>query len=124
MKKLKKPKDKWKFAIGTTSRVPDSDFLHYFIADIDETNWSKNLVEFLESAPNSMIQKTPNGWHIYTDYKMAWGNLLVLLTYVGADPAWITIGKERGYYFLADKSQLNLPWPVEHMVLHYGKKKT
>ena len=122
----KQLKYKWNFAIGTTSRVPRSGGSHYLIADFDgniPTAFLLNLC-YNSGARNIIIQKTPHGWHVYTDLEMTFGELQVILKWAKADPAWIAIGKERGYYFLADKSEIDFPYPVEHMVLHYGKKKT
>lgn len=120
------PSRKWRFAIGTTSRVPGSGGLHYFIADFDSDRFP--LTDFmltiqLSLASNIILQKTRHGWHVYTDYVVNFKQLVALLKWVQADPVWIKIGKERGYYFLADKSEIDFPYPVEHMVLHYGKEK-
>ena len=71
---------------------------------------------------NLILQRTTHGWHLYTDAIMTLEQVIEHLTYMGADPAWIDIGKERGYYFLADKKEIDFPWPVEHMVIHYGKR--
>lgn len=118
-----RPKAKWKFAIGTTSRVPDSGGMHYVIMDIDSQVWPNGLVPILELADRVLIQRTEHGWHFYTDLIVPWGHLPKLLREAGADPAWVTIGEERGYYFLADKSALMFSWKVEHMVIYYGKEK-
>jgi hypothetical protein len=147
-------KDKWRFAIGTTSRVPDqpdtggnsgqisssavcyyfqdspknhspknSGDRHYFMCDIDNFEWNEALVNVLQIPNHVIIQRTPHGWHIYTDLQVTWKSLVILLKKVGADPAWVSIGESRGYYFLADKSEIQFSWPVEHMVLHYGEEK-
>jgi hypothetical protein len=122
---MPKPIDKWRFAIGTTSRVPNSGGIpHYFIADFDGRYPHDDFLNgVLSSAYNIIWQRTPHGWHLYTDLKMSFEKLTQTLKMVGADPAWVRIGKERGYYFLADKSRICFPWPVEHMVIHHGKEK-
>jgi hypothetical protein len=113
-------KYKWKFAIGTTSRVPHSK-LHYLIVDFDEEHPRFSLIAGMN--PDHMfIQKTPHGWHVYTDLQVTFSKLGQLLEIVGADKSWISIGKSRGYFFLADKGPVPLPWPVERMKLHAKKR--
>jgi hypothetical protein len=115
---------KWRFAIGTTSRVPDSGGAHYLIADFDGNLPPFNKLEKMQ-VNNMLLQRTAHGWHLYTDYVVYDLSILAYrLRLLGADEAWIQIGYARGYYFLADKSKVVFPWPVEHMVLHYGKKQT
>lgn len=122
-----RPSSKWRFGIGTTSRVPQSK-LHYFIADFDGPIPHKTVVEWMlsnfPSTTEVIRQKTHHGWHIYTDWKMTFTKLVQTLKLIGADPSWIRIGEKRGYFFLADKAEIQFPWPVEHMVIHHGKKKT
>lgn len=120
------PKSKWKFAIGTTSRVPDSRGLHYLIADFDDPLINRiEVFEFLAQRPcRKIIQDTPHGWHLYTDLQMPFHELIKTLHKIGADPAWIEIGKTRRYLFLADKKEVKFRWPVEHMMLRYVKEKT
>lgn len=119
-----KPLNKWKFAIGTTSRVPNSGGLHYLIVDMDTEKPDFSFIRKLD-IKNAILQKTYHGWHVYTDMQLKFSTLVNVLKHmIDADPSWIDIGKERGYYFLADKSQLIFPWPVEHMVLHHAKEKT
>lgn len=113
--------NKWNFAIGTTSRVPDSGGLHYLIIDYDTQKL--NISWITQDFKNAILQRTPHGWHIYTDAKMTFDELCSILPRIGADPVWVKIGKERGYFFLADKSCIVFPWPVEHMVIHRGKEK-
>lgn len=119
---MTKPSNKWRFAIGTTSRVPDSGGLHYVIADFDDKLPSMELIDKL-GIRNALIQATKHGWHMYTDRIVPFKPLIKMLEMLGADQAWIDIGKERGYFFLADKSRICFPWPVEHMVIHHGKEK-
>lgn len=120
-------KHKWRFAIGTTSRVPGSD-LHYLIADFDNVRLLKPTT--IPYKPNSnneyktISEATPHGWHLYTNLIMNFDNLVRTLKEIEADPAWIEIGRLRGYYFLAHKSELHFSWPVEHMVIHHDKEKT
>ncbi len=111
-------KNKWRFAIGTTSRVPDSGGLHYLIADFD----GPLHFRIFQYGNNFVVQKTEHGWHVYTDHVADFDSTLRLLVRVGADPIWLRIAKERGYLFLADKSRLAFPWPVEHMVLYIHDK--
>lgn len=121
----KRPKSKWKFAIGTTSRVPDSGGkLHYLIADFDGDGFlSRQLINFLETTHcNCIIENTPNGWHLYTNFRAPMYDILKQLRKIGADPVWIEIAEARGYFFLAHKMQVLFPWPVEYMVLHYEEK--
>lgn len=115
--------NKWKFAIGTTSRVPDSGGLHYLIVDFDEDRPNFNFLQRLD-IKNAILQRTEHGWHVYTDLQLEWDTLVSVLSFLlHADKTWIEIGKQRGYYFLADKTMIIFPWKVEHMVIHYGKEK-
>jgi hypothetical protein len=109
--------DKWKFAIGTTSRVPDSGGLHYLIADFDDRYLPAGI---FKNGNNFIVQRTEHGWHVYTDCITTFEGVINLLKQIGADPVWIKIAEERGYLFLADKYKLEFPWPVEHMVLYRG----
>lgn len=115
-------KNKWKFAIGTTSRVPESK-QHYLIADIDShdtTNLEHRKIKFLlEELITCRVfwQKTKHGWHLYTNYICSFSELLKLLKGC-CDSKWLKIGRERGYLFLADKDIVNLPWAVERMIIH------
>lgn len=115
---------KWEFAIGTTSRVPESPH-HYLILDID-THDDKKLQRTLGrlQAFSYKAQKTPNGYHIYTDLEVySIAEFVRHAKDLGADPAWLRIGEKRGYFFLADRRKVELDWPVERMLIHYGKKK-
>lgn len=115
---------KWKFAIGTTSIVPNSD-KHYYIADFDcpipdsvFKTLQKNNVSFI-------VQKTKNGFHLYTDWKMSFNSLIKALRATpSVDRKWISIGIMRGYFFLADKDSVNMNWEVKRMVIYHGKKET
>lgn len=121
-----KQKDKWKFAIGTTSRIPGESGFHYLIADFDT-----KLIDIVamtlvvhHAHGRCIWQETRHGWHLYTNLVGTLEGITSSLKSIQADPAWIRIGEKRGYFFLADKSQIDFPWPVEHMVIHYGKEKT
>lgn len=81
------------------------------------------LCSMILNANYVILQKTPHGWHLYSDLVFPFDKLIHTLREVGADAAWIDIGQERGYFFLADKSEIDFPYPVEHMVLTHGKKK-
>lgn len=117
--------DKWRFAIGTTSRVPYSGGSHYLMLDIDGKLPHQWMSEIERGEINNIIlQRTTQGWHIYTDHQIP--SITAMYCYLKnspADQAWVEIGYKRGYYFLADKAQINFPWPVEHMVIYRGKEK-
>lgn len=114
---------KWNFAIGTTSRVPYCKRLHYFIADFDCEKLPDNVIENISYwSKHVFIQKTKNGYHVYTDCKLTFNSLVKKLRHCKADKKWVSIGKKRGYFFLADKSHVILPWHVERMVLNYNGK--
>lgn len=129
MNKTKKKKlpHKWRFAIGTTSRIPhDAGGFHYLMADFDGDKFPARrsyMWGLLEMASHVIMQRTPHGWHLYTDLRFDFNSLTQILEAIGADAAWVRIGKERGYYFLADKSEIDFPYPVEHMVLHGQKER-
>lgn len=113
------PQYKWRFAIGTTSRIPNSK-LHYLIADFD--NESLRLGVLCGMKPDHIfIQRTDRGWHVYTDIQLTFKKLIEALQIIGADRSWIEIGHTRGYLFLADKGPVILPWPVERMKLSVKK---
>lgn len=116
-------KYKWKFAIGTTSRIPGSTG-HYLILDID-THDDRTIQKVLGrlQSYSYKAQKTPNGFHIYTDCSLtSISDFVRNAKDLGADPAWLRIGEKRGYFFLADRRKVELDWPVERMLIHYGKK--
>jgi hypothetical protein len=117
-----KPSTKWKFAIGTTSRLPKSG-LHYLIADFDGPLINRPTLRLVINCCRFKLQATKHGWHLYTDQVMDFPTLIKTLKQIGADRAWIRIGQKRGYMFLADKKEIKFPWPVEHMVIHHGKEK-
>ncbi len=124
-------KNKWRFAIGTTSLVPtsvapgrgDHPRRHYLIADVDtkddtavnEVAWHLEELKVNRWA----LFPTRNGWHLYTDAVYRWPALLpVLAAFPHVDPNWLRIGRRRGYFYLADKTEVKLDWPVIRMVLH------
>lgn len=107
---------KWRFAIGTTSRVPNEENMHYFIADFDCMVSMEALI-FI-SGSSCVIQATPRGFHLYSDKKLSFDQLIRALKHCGADPSWIRIGRKRGYFFLADKDEVKTSWPVERMILY------
>ena len=119
-------KDKWKFAIGTTSRVPGTGGrLHYLMVDWDTDDIPGQWDGYLPGELHWMLfQKTNHGWHLYTDYMGTFTQIITLARSLGADPSWIRIGCDRGYLFLADKDEIDFPYPVEHMVIHRGKEET
>jgi hypothetical protein len=102
---------KWRFAIGTTSRVPGSS-LHYLMLDVDDPTWVMGYRVCLYR-----IQVTKSGFHVYTNEKLSFEQMLFTAVGMGADPAWARIAQARGYAFLADKAPIALPWPVERMVI-------
>jgi hypothetical protein len=114
---------KWDFAIGTTSRVPNSN-LHYVMGDIDGQLWPVLNRLLYRIVPNHLIiERTEHGWHFYTDYKTTFADMILLLYHIGCDKVWVDIGMRRGYLFLADKSQISVSWPVERMAIHGAKKR-
>lgn len=121
---MKKAEYKWNFAMGTTSRVPGRKGYHYLIVDIDgylRPVILKRLEEF--RIQRMMWFRTKHGWHLYTDLVLSFKKLLIALKKIGCDPMWLHIGKNRGYFFLADYELIEPAWPVERMVLYRGKRK-
>jgi hypothetical protein len=120
----RKPKLKWKFAVGTTSRVPDSK-LQYLIVDIDNRSGLFLALRYIVGtlrATNVITQPTKRGWHIYTNSRMCWRELLRWLPRVPyVDKQWLKIGERRGYFYLADKDAITFNWPVQRMIIHHGK---
>lgn len=116
--------DKWRFAIGTTSRVPEHTGWHYLMFDFDEPYFPNAVFDWLRNRKIAYVpQKTTHGWHIYTNkVSDSLINIIELASTFNVDPAWLRIGAKRGYLFLADKGPVLLPWPVERMVIARGKK--
>jgi hypothetical protein len=122
-----KKKYKWWFAIGTTSRVPTREGYHYLIADFDQEDFPYKagvLLDAMFDGRQALWEETDRGWHLYTNLVFNFKDLIKVLGWIDADPVWIKIGKERGYFFLAHKSVLKFHWPVEYMYLYHGKEKT
>lgn len=120
------PKTKWKFAIGTTSIVPNTKRRkHYLIGDVDG-HYMVPTLEFLGEILGVgaiFTQRTKRGFHFYTNLQVSFGELLYILRRVpGVDAAWITIGERRGYFYLADKDAIYLPWHVIRMIIHTEPK--
>ena len=115
---------KWKFAIGTTSRVPDNPTWHYFIADYDGKDAvmlrviNEEMERLTAEGWKFVIQETPHGFHLYSNLTLQFYELIQCLKNCGADRGWLRIGKRRGYFFLADKDMVLMSWPVERMMLH------
>lgn len=114
---------KWRFAIGTTSRVPDCPVtvlggLHYLILDIDRKEFP-----FHTLGSKYIAQPTRSGWHIYTPQTYYFEVMLEIALDFGADPFWCGFASRRGYAFLADKSPVAIPWPVERMVIGQDAKR-
>jgi hypothetical protein len=124
-------KNKWRFAIGTTSLVPSTldcrkrcPIEHYVICDVDDGDITPTLSYLTNDlgVTRAAIYPTPHGWHIFTPLQMRWRLLLWTLRRVpGVDSNWLRIGERRGYLFLADKKPVKVDWPVVRMVLHNGK---
>jgi hypothetical protein len=115
---------KWKFAIGTTSLVPDTS-LHYLILDVDNDQTEPTLRYLTDvlHVTDLAAYPTPHGWHIYTAYKLSFLLLIQCISNVpNVDTQWLAIGRKRGYMFLADYKPVILPWPVVRMVLNHGKR--
>ena len=107
--KPRTPAAKYHFMLGTTSRVPGQPGWHYLILDID-----KKIEIQIEDA---VVQKTENGFHVYTPQVMRLKPMLKLAVKLGADKGWAEIALKRGYAFLADKSPVHMPWPVDRQVV-------
>lgn len=123
MKPKSKPKHrKWEIAVGTTSRVPGFPELHYLILDFDSEYYErpKTITGIFPQVESVRWQRTPNGWHCYTDFIAPFKQICEMAAKLGADPQWLKIGRERGYLFLADKKPMPLPWPVERMVIWWS----
>lgn len=114
---------KYRFMIGTTSRVPGSR-RHYLIMDFDGPIYYQQAGAIGSLAPHrSVWQRTTNGTHIYTPVQFrTLREMLTVAVDLGADPTWARIAQRRGYAFLADKCMLDIPWPVERMIVSHGKK--
>lgn len=123
MKKAASPKPKWDFAIGTTSRVPGRPGYHYLIMDVDYNAIHFGFLATLKKfgATAIVMQPTESGWHVYTNLIYSWKQLFHFMPSC-CDSKWVSIGKKRGYLYLADKSQIVFPWPVERMILHFDRK--
>ncbi len=121
------PIPKWKFAIGTTSIVPDTQCrLHYVIVDIDTEDIQLTLdyLATYKMTNNIVIQHTCRGYHIYTNAVLPWRSLLRFLRHVpNVDHKWLGIGEKRGYLYLADKTQVNLTWKVIRMVIYVKNRR-
>lgn len=116
-------KYKWRFAVGTTSRVPGAKGLHYLILDIDDKQHPANLLaELWEIGFRTKVQPTENGWHIFTDAIFNLDGCGALALRCGADIKWVELAMKRGYFFLADKKRVSLEWPVERMVIYRGQE--
>jgi hypothetical protein len=118
------PSYKWRYAIGTTSRVPNQPGCHYLIADFDMHSIPQPFEFYIiDKAKNITRQKTKRGCHVYTDIRFSNFDLMCnKLIDLGADRSWVNIGRARGYLFLADKDLVAVPYPVERMQIHYDHK--
>lgn len=95
------------------------------MADIDGDSYYMmgTLRSLLSHTDQFFVQPTKNGYHVYTNVVLKFKQMELMLRTLGADPSWIRIGLKRGYWFLADKSPVMLPWPTERMALHYDPSK-
>jgi hypothetical protein len=122
----KQPKTKWRYAMGTTSRVPGS-FLHYLIIDVDQPRIPFPLLRWVTEHTNATgiyLQRTNHGWHIFTNHVSSFKSIIQKLTHrKHVDQKWLSIAKQRGYLFLADKDKTTFPWPVGRMQIYYKEKK-
>lgn len=94
------------------------------ILDLDSKNDLIYALDFLQQREANRIAAilpTPHGYHIYTNIETSFNRAIWLAHHAGADPSWIKIARKRGYFFLADKRKVVLPWPLERMIL-YAKK--
>lgn len=110
------PAKKYHFMIGTTSRVPKAPGWHYLILDVDQKELPDNLYQFLHSV-RFEIQKTKNGWHVYTDHVMRLRAMIGKALTFGADKTWAKLALGRGWAFLADKKRVKIPWAVERKII-------
>lgn len=129
------PDPKWRFAIGTTSVVPNERTFegtaynlreHYIMADIDSDNIDPVLLFLADKLhiTNYRIQPTPRGWHVYTPLHLPWCMALDYIRQIpNVDQRWLAIGRRRGYLYLADKAAMPLPWPVLRMVIRYVERR-
>jgi hypothetical protein len=117
--KIRTPAKKYRFMLGTTSRVPKSPGWHYLMLDIDGemTPEAYNLIHEVRY----FLQKTNSGWHVFFPIQMRLKIMLSRATELGADPVWADLALKRGWAFLADKGKTRIPWPVERMVLAWRK---
>lgn len=117
------PKEKWRFAVGTTSRVIGTNGTdrHFLILDIDSIEFDTSEIhDFVNSMDcRSFLMPSPRGWHLFTDLIVSFNEFKTYAKELGADSAWIAIGESRGYWFLADYMQVLLPWTVERMMLRW-----
>lgn len=96
------------------------------MGDVDSHNMGPTLSFIVDQlgAKHVYVQPTRNGFHFYTNIRVSWRGLLYTLRRIpGIDPAWIGIGEIRGYFYLADKRAICLPWPVVRMTIYYHKEK-
>lgn len=129
MEKKKKLTKKWKFCIGTTSRIPHEQTKlreqtignnrHYLMLDIDGKLSFRHWKRILDADPLAVLERTPKGFHVYTSIRLSGRQFVKMAKKFGADPVWIEIGRQREYWFLADKCRRTpLQWKVERMILH------
>lgn len=120
MEKKEKLTKKWKFCIGTTSRIPhERTNRHYLLLDIDGKLSFRLWKKILDADSLAVLERTPKGFHIYTSIRVSGRQFVEMAKKFGADPVWIEIGRRREYWFLADKCRRTpLQWKVERMILH------
>ena len=92
--------------------------MHYLILDFD-TDAHKKFIQ-VDTGKWQKWQRTPRGWHCYTNHIAPFEQICQMAADLGADPQWLKIGRERGYLFLADKNPIHLPWPVERMAIWWS----
>lgn len=111
----------WSFAIGTCSIVPGSNGReHYLIADIDDKDeLTATLAALVKCGVHNVhYQETKRGFHLFTDYRCSFNSVYrILRTIPSVDSVWLSIGRKRGYLFLADQDAIILPWQVTRMRL-------
>lgn len=112
---------KWRFAVGTTSRVPGQRGVHFLMLDIDSVNHDSVDVRLaMDFGCRTFATRSPNGWHIFTDIRRGFKSTCELALAYGADPKWVEIGRNRGYLFLADYKPMKLLWKTERMAIYFN----
>jgi len=119
---------------GITSRVPNSDNLHWCLADIDRLGFYflSDFIEYLvEKISESykyrlFIYTTKSGYHIIYQYPDTFDNWLKRLRNIWyIDKKYLDIAEQRGYWFLNNFPRAMMLIPnVEYMRLRKNAENT